>query len=192
VTVVYEHGSFGQADAQRVTILLGIFAFAVPAWVTQQIVLRAFYARGQMWTPMLLGTAVAAAAIPLYLRLGSERGAEGLALAGVVAMSINAVLTVAVARILHGGPRIAPLLATAGRFALVAVCAAACGAWLAPLGRTAGALGELVLGAAAFSVVSVAGVLALGDADLRGALVDRGRRFARALRRGRATPPPTE
>ena len=44
----------------RSPTILALLCFAVPAWITQQIIVRAFYARADTWRPMLLGTAVAA------------------------------------------------------------------------------------------------------------------------------------
>ena len=79
VTVVFQRGHFTAADTGHVTWLLQVLAFAVPAWVVQQIAVRGFYSRRDMWRPMLLGTAVALAAIPLYLELGRRYGAAGLA-----------------------------------------------------------------------------------------------------------------
>ena len=77
VEVVYRRGAFGAADAEAVSLLLRAFSVGVPAWVVQQIAVRAFYARGDTWRPMLLGTVVSLGSIPLYLVAGPRFGAVG-------------------------------------------------------------------------------------------------------------------
>ncbi|MDH3211817.1 MAG: murein biosynthesis integral membrane protein MurJ [Myxococcales bacterium] len=180
VALIIQTGRFSAADTVRVATLLAIFAWAVPAWITQQIAVRAFYARGQMWRPMLLGTGVALAAIPLYLVLGRRFGGEGLAAAGVIGMSLNALLTLGLARVLHGGPSLLRLAATGARAAVVGVAAAAAGVWVMP-GEPGGfgALCDLALGGAMFAIVTIPGVWLLGDQAMREAL----RRPLRRLRR---------
>ncbi|RIL01333.1 MAG: murein biosynthesis integral membrane protein MurJ, partial [Proteobacteria bacterium] len=98
VRFVYRHGAFTADDALRVGALLSVFALAVPAWILQQIALRSFYARGDTWRPMALGTAIALLAIPLYLTLARALGAPGLAAAGAIGMSVNALATLVLAR----------------------------------------------------------------------------------------------
>ena len=178
VEIMYERGSFGAESTARVSGLLVIFALALPAWVGQQIALRAFYARTDMWRPMLLGTAVAVVAIPLYLHLGSRFGAAGLASAGVIAMTFNAVATIAMARVLHGSPSLSALASTAARGLAIAALAAA-GAWYAAgFGAGFGALGALLAGGIVFAAVAVVGAFMVGDEPMRDALG----RVARRLR----------
>jgi len=180
VRLIYQHGAFTEADSEAVAGVLSLLALAVPAWITQQIAARAFYARGDTWRPMLLGTGVAAAAIPLYLWAGSHFGIRGLAAAGVIGMSSNAVATLVLARWLHGGPRLSRLFATAARAVVIAVIAALAAHHLgSALGREAilGALLELASAGLVFSVLVLAGVWTLGDDLMRGA-------FSRLLRRG--------
>jgi putative peptidoglycan lipid II flippase len=181
VSLVYEHGSFSGEDAIRVSLLFAIFSLAVPAWVTQQIALRAFFARGDTWRPMLLASGLALAAIPLYRALGARLGAGGLALAGVIAMTVNALATIALARVLHGAPNLRPLLTSAVRATAVAVVASLCGTWVL-LDRAAAPnpAYDLLVGGAVFGVVAVLGVLAIGDAPMRAALRAVIRRIFRA------------
>src|SRR5690606_408970 len=121
VVVVYQRGAFGVEAAADTTRLLAIFAFTVPAWVVQQIAIRAFYARSETWRPMLLASAFALAAVPLYLVLGDRRGVDGLALAGALAMGANALATLLYARRRFGGPALAPLLGSGLRALAIAV-----------------------------------------------------------------------
>ena len=170
VRVFYQHGAFGAADTVSVAAILAVLALAIPAWIGQQIAARAFYARGDTWRPMLLGTIVAAAAIPMYLVFGRRFGVLGLAAAGVVGMSVNAVATVAVARWLHGAPDVTSLLGSAARAAVIAMVAAVLAAQL-PHGTTLhAALLQLGAGGAVFIAVISVGVFTIGDQPVRDAL----------------------
>ena len=127
VEVVYQHGRFDADAASGVGLLLGILSLAVPGWVIQQIGVRAFYAREEMWRPMLLGTGLALAAFPAYYVLGNGLGAEGLAWAGVGAISVNALATVVWAQSRFGGPSLSQFakgLLRSGSVTLVAAVAA--------------------------------------------------------------------
>lgn len=179
VAVVYERGRFGSADTARVAELLAVFAWAVPAWVTQQIVVRAFFARGDTWRPLLLGTAVALGAIPLYSVLGTRYGAEGLAAAGATGITVNALLTLLLARRLHGSPALDRLAATAVRAVAVAGLAGIVAAWAAKLPGSA--LLRLLTGLVSFLAVVLPMAFLVGDKPLRGAL----RRMLRRVRRPR-------
>jgi putative peptidoglycan lipid II flippase len=172
VRLLFERGAFGPDDTVAVTTLLRILAWAVPAWVLQQIAVRPFYARNDMWRPMLLGTAVALLAAPLYWWLGRESGAVGLALAGVLGMSASALATLLLARRLHGAPRIGALFESGAR-ALVVSGLAAAGAFALALPVAPGLPGvvlELGLRGAAFLAIALLGVWTIGDEDARSAI----------------------
>ena len=64
VAFVYVRGAFTPADASPVVEALRVFAFAVPGWIVQTLAVRPFYARGEMWRPMALATAVVARGAP--------------------------------------------------------------------------------------------------------------------------------
>jgi putative peptidoglycan lipid II flippase len=183
VRLVYQRGAFGAGDTLRVAGALAIYAFAVPAWIAQQLAVRPFYARGDTWRPMLLGTLLAVSALPLYYLL-ARRGAPGLAAAGALAIAANALATLGVARAVHGAPSLRALLAPFGRAAPVALAAAGA-AWLAQPRRPglAGALLDLAAGGAAFLAVATAGVALAADADTRAAWLRLLGGAARRLRR---------
>ncbi len=190
VELLYRHGRFSSADALRVSSILSVMAFAVPAWVTQQVAVRAFYAREDTWRPMLLGTAIALAAIPLYFGMGQRLGAEGLAAAGAIAISLNALLTLSWARIRHGAPDLGALLGSGLRSAAIAagagfaahsVAQLLTGAGLAGAGRL-GALFELAGGGVVFSICSLIGVMLIGDEAARALLSRLRRRFVAMAR----------
>ena len=151
--------------------LLRILSFAVPGWILQQIAVRAFFARGDTWRPMLLATAVALLAIPLYLALGPRYGAEGLAAAGVIAMSVNAVLTLAYARRRHGAPRLIALANTALRALSIAAIAALAAALTIETWLTgAASLLQLAVGGVAFAITALLGARLIGDPPIREAV----------------------
>jgi putative peptidoglycan lipid II flippase len=187
VTLVYQRGRFDAEDTARVAALLGILAFAVPGWVTQQVAVRAFFARGEMWRPMLLGTAAAGAAIPLYQALGAARGAEGLALAGAIAISANAMVTVVWARVRFGGPPLLGLAATGVRALAITAVAGWVGRQVAFGGAgTLGLLADLGAGGLVYGALVLIGTVTVGDAASREAVA---RLWAR-VRRSRAAGAP--
>jgi len=179
VMLVYQGGRFTAADSQRVAMLLQVFALAVPSWIAQQIAVRGFYARGDTWRPMWIGTAVAVGAVALYYVLGDWYGVAGLAIASVAGMTANAVATLALLRAWYGGPALGALVRTSGRAVVIAAAAAVAAAWVPPIseGRL-GTLLDLVLGGAAFAIMSLLGIHLVGDDAQRDAL----RRITRRLR----------
>ena len=174
VRAVYVRGAFAPGDALPVARALQLFCLGVPGWVLQAVAVRPFYARGDTWRPMLLGTAFVAAALPLYLWLARSYQTEGLALAGSLAISANALATVGVARALHGAPRLGTLLGTLLRTLACALPSAAL-AWLVAdiavvrsglVGFTA-AVFELALGGALYAALALPLALGLGDTATR-------------------------
>lgn len=180
VALVYVRGAFSPADAAPVAEALRIFCLGVPGWVLQILAVRSFYARGEMWPPMLLGTAVALAAIPLYLELGPRLGVNGLALAGVIAVTLNALATLGMARILHGSPPLGTLASGLARAALCGGSAAALALQIPPMGEgAAGALLTLAVRGLAFTAVCLPAAWWLGGEVMREELA----RLAKRLRR---------
>jgi putative peptidoglycan lipid II flippase len=181
VRLVYQRGAFAADDSAQVAMILALLCFAVPGWVAQQIIARAFYARADTWRPMLLGTLVAVASIPLYLALGRADGVRGLALASAIGMTISALATLFWARWLHGAPALGHLLATLARAGLVAVPAAAAVRWGfgGTAASTSAALMDVGIGTLLFAGLAAAGVAVIGDEAMRDLLRRVGRRFRR-------------
>jgi putative peptidoglycan lipid II flippase len=185
VHFVYVRGAFTPADATPVIEALRVFAFAVPGWILQTLAVRPFYARGEMWRPMGLATAVSLAALPLYAALGPRLGATGLALAGTLSISASALVTLCFARRWHGAP--APgALAASGLRTLAAAAPAAFVAGLAARalaertgGGTLAAAAALAAGGLAFAAVGLPLAFRLGDAPTRDALRAIARRLSR-------------
>jgi hypothetical protein len=132
---------------------------------------------------------VAVLAIPLYALLGARQGVEGLAIAGSVSISANAVATLALARKMHGAPRLRPVAGSLAR-TLAATLPGAGLAWLVAdvtgtrsgLGITPRALLEVGVGGATYLALALPLLYALGDAATRDLLA----RLPRRLRGGRS------
>jgi hypothetical protein len=117
---------------------------------------------------MILATFVALGSIPLYLGLGERAGAAGIAAAGVLGISANALGTLVLARRLHGAPRLLLLSTTFLRSVAIAGAAALVArAVLRGAPGLAGALVDLALGGVVFALVAGVGVALAGDAPMR-------------------------
>lgn len=177
VGLVYQHGAFTGSDAWVVGGLTAILALAVPGWIVQQIISRAFYARGDTLRPMILGSILSILAIPLYLYLSKLMQVDGLAIAGVMAMTVNALVTLIYARKLHDAPSLKPLLVIFAKTAFMAAPAILLAnralwaranflampevdyKWLCLL--------DLAIGGAAFGLVALPAVLFFGEEGLK-------------------------
>ncbi|MCJ7725958.1 MAG: murein biosynthesis integral membrane protein MurJ [Acidimicrobiia bacterium] len=99
VAMLYEHGSFDATDTIATAGTVVFFALGIPLWGIQQILSRGFYAREQMWAPVVVGTLSTAAAIPIYWGLYESMGIDGLALASTLSILVY---TVALAAVWYG------------------------------------------------------------------------------------------
>jgi len=178
VSLFYQGGGFQVSDSEIVIPVLQILTFAIPSWTVQTIAVRAFYAREDMWRPMLLGMVFVVAAVPLYFYLGQQQGIEGLALAGVIGMNANALATVLYARYRHGAPSLRKLGATFLRSLVIAAGSYAGGTVvilgfspaLEPLPWVWRELLTLLLGGGAFTIVAVGASVKYGDPAMAAAV----------------------
>jgi putative peptidoglycan lipid II flippase len=167
VRVLYERGRFAASDSNEVAGLLRVLAWAVPGWVIQQVAVRGFYARSELWRAMGLSTGIALVVFPLYLWGGREQGVTGLALASVAAISLNAGVTVGWLRARAKSPDLAALAQTIVRtLAIVALAASAASALLYGLALS-NPFVALAVGGAGYGVVLLIGVRWMGDPPLR-------------------------
>lgn len=81
VDVLVRGGAFHRADSGTMAVYFGIFSLSLSLWSAQAIYARAFYAAGNTITPMVAGTIITAASIPLYWLLYHSMGPAGLAIA---------------------------------------------------------------------------------------------------------------
>jgi len=166
VRIAYQRGQFGADDTAAVGSVLTVMALAVAGWIAQQIAVRPFYARGDTLRPMLAGTGVALLVIPLYWWLSGLAGVSGLALAGAIGISANALVTLTLAYRLHGAPDAAQLLATVARVGapclLGALLVRTALAWTWSDSLPVALVLLVVLGAL-YGAVAFGGVLLFGD-----------------------------
>lgn len=90
VRALFQRGNFTAESTLSTADALFFYAFAIPVWGALQILNRAFYARREMWTPVVVGTAATIVAIPLYALLQNEFGIRGVALASTLALALYA------------------------------------------------------------------------------------------------------
>ncbi len=88
VRALFERGQFTVASTTNTAEALFFYAFAIPVWGGLQILNRAFYARREMWTPVVVGTAATIAAIPLYVIMQNTFDLRGVALASTLALAV--------------------------------------------------------------------------------------------------------
>lgn len=88
VRSLFERGKFSAESTIGTAEALFFYALAIPVWGGLQILNRAFYARREMWTPVIVGSAATVAAVPLYVILQSSFGLRGIALASTLALTI--------------------------------------------------------------------------------------------------------
>jgi putative peptidoglycan lipid II flippase len=128
IGLLYQRGSFGLADTVSTAGTLVLFALGVPMWGMQQILARGFYAREQMWAPVIVGTLATVAAVPIYWALNRAMGVEGLALASSISITLYTVALAAVWYRRIGWSKARPMAITSLRSVPLAV-AAGIAAW---------------------------------------------------------------
>jgi putative peptidoglycan lipid II flippase len=122
VRSLFERGKFSVESTIGTAEALFFYALAIPVWGGLQILNRAFYARRDMWTPVLVGTAATVAAVPLYIILQNSFGLRGIALASTLTLTIYTGILAAVwYDDADGSRRIRRLAADVGRAVPLAV-----------------------------------------------------------------------
>ncbi len=86
VDIIFRRGSFHADDANATATYFAIFAISLAFWTAQAIYARAFYAAGETFAPMLAGTIITVASIPIYWQLHEHFGVIGLAWASNIAI----------------------------------------------------------------------------------------------------------
>jgi putative peptidoglycan lipid II flippase len=105
-----------------------IFAAAVPLWAIQGLTARAFYAARNTLTPMIAGTLITLASLPMYAAFFELWGPAGLAVAsGAAILGHTVVLLVFVPRVIPELKKVAAQTASglAAGFVLSAAAGAA-------------------------------------------------------------------
>ena len=98
VHIIWLGGRFTQNDVRLTATYFALYTLALMFWSAQAIYVRAFYAAGITWLPMLAGAIVTVIAFPVYGIGFHLRGAMGLALASDIGIAAQ---TVTLAVLLH-------------------------------------------------------------------------------------------
>ncbi len=127
---------FTVADARETATVLTYLCLGLSGWAAQTVISRGFYALESTWLPTMVGTAVAAVMVPVYVVLRQQAGAIGLAVASSMAIMAYVMLlgwlqrrrfereAAATGATLQGSPG---MLTAALRLALAAAIAAGLG-----------------------------------------------------------------
>ena len=87
ITLVFQQGQFSAGkDTAPTALLLAIFVSAASGWGVQQILGRAFYARQDMMSPVVLGTLATVLSLPLFFAGAKWLGPPGVAGASALAV----------------------------------------------------------------------------------------------------------
>jgi putative peptidoglycan lipid II flippase len=89
VDVLIRGGAFHRADSPTLAVYFAIFSISLCLWSAQALYARAFYAAGNTITPMVAGTLVTAASIPVYWVLYRSIGPAGLAIASDIGILLQ-------------------------------------------------------------------------------------------------------
>jgi len=95
VDLLLRGGAFHRADSAIMALYFAIFSISLCLWSAQAIYARAFYAAGNTITPMVAGTLVTVASLPVYWSLYQSLGPAGLAVASDIGILIQT-LTLAI------------------------------------------------------------------------------------------------
>ena len=129
VDLVYRRGRFHFADSQETAIFFFWFSLSLAMWSAQGLYARAFYAAGDTLTPMVAGTIVTAASLPLYAWFFHRWLATGLTIASDLGIFAH---TVVLVTLLHR-KRLVPLSDLPWREFAKALIIACVGGWIAYL-----------------------------------------------------------
>jgi len=88
IRTLFERQEFTETDSVAAASALFFYAFAIPVWGGLQILTRAFYAKRDMWTPVLVGTGATILAIPIYFAAQDAFGIQGVALASFLTLGV--------------------------------------------------------------------------------------------------------
>ena len=131
IRVLFERNAFTSQDTAAAASALFFYSLAIPIWGGLQVLTRAFYARREMWTPVIVGTVATLAALPAYWFLQRSFGLEGVAVASVLVL---AAYTAALGAIWYRDEvnvgRVGGVIASAARAIPLAVIGGAA-AWMA-------------------------------------------------------------
>lgn len=92
VKLLLERGAFSPDHTAAVTSLLRGYLLTALGLCAQAVLVRAFYARGQMWTPSLINTSVFLVSLPFYSMLAPVFGILSIPYISVISASLQTIL----------------------------------------------------------------------------------------------------
>jgi putative peptidoglycan lipid II flippase len=92
VDLLFTGGRFSAADARECATYFAVFSISLFLWSAQAIYSRAFYAAGNTFVPMVAGTIVTVASLPIYYFFYRTHGAMGLAMASDIGIAMQTLL----------------------------------------------------------------------------------------------------
>src|SRR4051812_4817877 len=95
VDLVYRRGHFQLSDTRETAIFFFWFALSLAFWAAQGLYARAFYAAGNTLTPMIAGTIITVASLPVYSMFFARYGVTGLAIASDVGILLHTLVLAA-------------------------------------------------------------------------------------------------
>jgi len=98
VDLVYRRGRFHFSDSRETALYFFWFALSLAFWAAQGLYARGFYAAGDTLTPMIAGTIITLASLPVYSWLFHKYSVIGLAISSDIGIVAN---TVVLALMLH-------------------------------------------------------------------------------------------
>jgi putative peptidoglycan lipid II flippase len=104
VDLAMRRGHFRFVDSQETATLFFWFSLSLAFWAAQGLYARAFYAASDTWTPMVAGTLITIASLPVYRLLFHRFNVMGLAIASDIGIASH---TIVLAVLLHRN-RLAP------------------------------------------------------------------------------------
>ncbi len=98
IDLVYRRGRFNFLDSRETAAFFFWFSLSLAFWAAQGLYARAFYAAGNTLTPMVAGTIITVASLPVYWSLFHAYNVVGLAMASDIGIAAH---TLALAWLLH-------------------------------------------------------------------------------------------
>jgi putative peptidoglycan lipid II flippase len=98
VDLVFRGGRYTSLDTAQTAAYFALFSVSLFLWSAQAIYARAFYAAGNTLAPMVAGTLVTLASLPIYALLYRWHGTPGLAIASDIGIALQ---TLSLAALLH-------------------------------------------------------------------------------------------
>jgi putative peptidoglycan lipid II flippase len=168
--LMFERGTFDAASTQAVVWALQFYAVGLVGHATLEVVARTFFAQQDTRTPLGVAFVAMVVNVALSLVLMRPLGHGGLALANSLAVTLEVVVLLLIARRRLGGVEGRALLTSVARFAAsAAVMALAVGLWMM-LARSLDERWAAVAGAIVGAVVYLVVASALGAPEI-GALL---------------------